>query len=284
MKTEATIKYLGAVLIYGTIGYFLHYINCASEFVVMCRGIIGSIFIFLVMLLKKDLPDFKAIKKNLPYLVVSGVCLGINWIFLFAGYEYAISITSLLNYIAPIIAVIVSVFLYKEKLSKKQIICVILAFLGIILLSGIFEEELTYDYHCFLYGFIAAIAFVVIMFANKKQKNIKPLDRTIVQLFISFLTVLPVVLIRKLVPVSLDDQSIRILIMLGIVHTGIAYILYFNSIDSLPMDKVAILGYVEPVLTIIIGTVVFKENMTLLGAIGAILILFSALYSEIRHK
>lgn len=283
MRTQATFKYLLSVIIYGTIGYFLHYVNCASEFVVMCRGLIGSIFILVVMIIKKDYPNLKSIKNNLLYLALSGVALGFNWIFLFAGYRYAVSITSLLNYLAPIIMIVISVFLYKEKLHKKQIICILMAFIGIVFVSGVFEDEASFDYHCFIYGFLAAIGFVVLLMCNKKLKNIKPLDKTVVQLFFSFLTVLPVVLIRKLVPTNLDPQSIRILLMLGILHTGIAYILYFNSIDVLPMHKVAILGYVEPVLSVLIGTLVFEENMTMFGAIGAILILFSALYNETKH-
>lgn len=283
MRTQATFKYLLSVIIYGTIGYFLHFINCASEFVVMCRGLIGSIFILIVMIIKKDYPNLKSIKNNLLYLILSGVALGFNWIFLFSGYRYAVSITSLLNYLAPIIMIVISVFLYKEKLHKKQIICILMAFIGIVFVSGVFEDEAAFDYHCFLYGFLAAIGFVVLLMCNKKLKNIKPLDKTVIQLFFSFLTVLPVVLIRKLVPTNLDPQSIRILLMLGILHTGIAYILYFNSIDVLPMHKVAILGYVEPVLSVLIGTLVFEENMTMFGAIGAILILFSALYNETKH-
>lgn len=284
MRTQATLKYLFAVIIYGTIGYFLHFINCASEFVVMCRGLLGSIFILLVMFFKQDYPNIKAIKNNLLTLVISGMALGFNWIFLFAGYEYAVSITSLCNYMAPIITVVLSIFLYKEKLNARQALCIVVAFIGIFLVSGVLEENAGFDYHCFLYGFIAAIGFVILVLCNRKLKSIKPLDKTVVQLFVSFLTVLPVVLFRHLIPTSLDRQSILILIMLGVVHTGIAYILYFNSIDVLPMHKVAILGYVEPVLSILIGTLVFGENMTLLGSIGAILILFSALYSEMSRK
>lgn len=284
MKNSATIKYLTAVIIYGTIGYFLHYVNAASEFVVMCRGLIGSIFIFLVMLIKKDLPNLKQIKNNLLMLVVSGVSLGLNWLFLFAGYRYAVAITSLCNYTAPIIVVIVSATIFREKFNTKQIICVLLAFIGIVFVSGVLDGEIVADIHCFIYGFLAAIGFVITVLCNRRMHDIKPLDRTVVQLFVSFLTISPVVLINSQIPTNLDTNSILILIMMGIVHTGIAYILYFSSIDTLPVHKVAILGYIEPVLSILIGTVIFKENMTFLGGIGAILILVSALINELSSK
>lgn len=284
MKTQKTLMYLAAVIIYGTNGYFLHYINCSSEFVVMCRGLIGSIFILLMMFISKNLPDLKSIKNNLLMLIISGASLGFNWLFLFAGYRYAVAITSLCNYTAPIIVVIISSLYLKEKLKTKQIVCIGIAFIGIVLISGLFDGEISSDIHCFTYGFLAAIGFVILVLCNKRIKDIKPLDKTVVQLFVSFLTVLPVVLTKHYIPASLDTNSLIILIMMGVINTGVAYILYFNSIDTLPAHQIAILGYVEPVLSILIGTIIFKESMTFLGGIGAILILGAALFNEISFK
>lgn len=283
-NTDKTIKYLTAVILYGTIGYFLHYVNAASEFVVMCRGLIGSLFILLVMFIKKDLPDLKAIKNNLIYLIVSGVALGLNWVFLFSGYKYSISISSLCNYTAPIMVVVISALFLKEKINRKQMICVLCSFVGILLVSGAFETQESTDMHGFVYGMLAAIGFVVLVLCNRRLKGIKPLDKTVVQLFVSFLTVLPYVLINHSIPTSLDRESILIILMLGIVHTGIAYIFYFGSIDTLPVSKVAILGYIEPVLSIITGVVFFKETLTVFGGVGALMILISALVSEMSHK
>lgn len=286
MKNSAdkTIKYLFAVILYGTIGYFLHYINAASEFVVMCRGLIGSLFILLVMFIKKDLPDLKAIKNNLLYLVVSGIALGLNWVFLFSGYKYSISISSLCNYTAPIMVVIISALFLKEKIKHKQAVCILCSFVGILLISGIFDSNEATDMNGFVYGMLAAIGFVALVLCNRKLKNIKPLDKTVVQLFASFLTVLPYVLANHSMPTNLDKDSLLLILMLGIVHTGIAYIFYFGSIDTLPVSKVAILGYIEPVLSIITGVVFFKEKLSILGGIGALLILVSAIVSETSNK
>jgi len=284
METRKTLMYLSSIIIYGTIGYFLHFINCASEFVVMCRGLIGSIFIFILMFIRNDLPDIRSIKANLKMLIISGASLGLNWLFLFAGYRYVVSITSLLNYTAPIIVVIILTFISKQKLTVKQIICIGVAFVGITLVSGLFDGGNNFDIHCFIYGFLAAIAFVILVLCNRKIENIKPLDKTIVQLFMSFLTVLPVVILKGDIPTILDTNSIILLVMMGVVHTGIAYILYFNSIDTLNPSKIAILGYIEPVLSVIIGVVIFKEELSLIGGIGAILILTAALASEIGKK
>lgn len=276
-----TIKYLIANTIYGTIGLFLHFVNTSSEFVVLCRGIIGSLFIILMKVLNKDYLDSKSIRSNLKLLVISGMALGLNWVFLFAGYRYAVAITSLCNYMAPIIIVLISSLLFKEKINNKQKLCVFLAFVGIILVSGVLNNNSLIDYHCVIYGLLAALGFVILVLCNRRLKDIKPLDKTVIQLFVSALTVLPYVIINNGFPSYLDVRSIILLIVMGVVHTGIAYILYFNSIDVLPVHKVAVLGYIEPVLSVLIGALVFNEYLGIAGIIGAILIIFSALFNEI---
>lgn len=283
-KSKATLRYLIAVIIYGTIGFFLHYVNASSEFVVLCRGTIGSLFIGLVMIVSKNLPDLKAIKKNIIPIALSGIALGLNWVFLFEGYRYGVAVASLCNYIAPIIVVIISSLFLKERLTKVQIVCVVSAFIGIILISGILDESSNVDYRCVVYGLLAAIGFVVLVLCNKKIKGIKPLDKTIAQLAISALTVLPYVIINDSFPKSLDLRSELILLCLGIVHTGIAYIFYFNSIDVLPTSKVAIFGYIEPVLSVLTGALIFDEKLSIFGVLGAFMILVSALINELLDK
>lgn len=284
MKSRETLRYLLAVIIYGTIGFFLHYVNASSEFVVLCRGTIGSLFIGLIMIVTKNLPNIKAIKKNIIPIVISGIALGLNWVFLFEGYRYGVAIASLCNYVAPIIVVIISSFFLKEKLTKAQIACVIAAFVGIVLISGIFDETSGVDYRCVMYGLLAAIGFVVLVLCNKRIRDIKPLDKTVAQLFVSALTVLPYVIIKDSFPKGLDLRSQLILLCLGIIHTGIAYIFYFNSIDTLPASKVAIFGYIEPVLSVLTGALIFNEKLSLLGILGAIMILLSALMNELLDK
>jgi len=281
---KPTLMYLVANFIYGTISFFLYYVNAESEFVVLCRGLIGSLFIILMMFITGALPDKNSIKANLKYLLISGAALGMNWVALFAGYRYGVVVTSLCNYMAPIIVTIITTFIYKEKMNIKQYLFILMAFVGIIFVSGILETTNYVDYHCLLYGLIAAIGFTLLVLYNRKLKDLKPLDKTASQLFISAMVVLPYVVINGSFPKSLDMLSMLFIFFLGVVHTGIAYILYFNSIDILPIHKVVIMGYIEPALSVIIGVIVFKETISILGAIGATLIISAAILSELSSK
>lgn len=275
------IKYIIAAVIYGTVGMFLRYVNLPSEIAAMCRGIIGSGFIFLYLKARHRSPDWAAIRTNLKWLVIGGISLGLNWIFLFAAYiQTTVAIASLCNYMAPIIVILIAPLVLKEQLDKRKMICVAAAFLGIVLVSGFWNGSVGNPSGVFL-GLAAAVFFVVIVICNRKLRGVPALDRVIVQLAVSALTILPYVLVRNLgTALTLDIRSVLIILILGFVHTGIAYCLYFSGMANLPVQSVAILGYLEPVVSVLCSAFFLREHMGISGWIGAVLILGAALVSE----
>ena len=281
MNSKAVIRYLCALFLYGTIGFFLHFIEYSSDFVVLCRGFFGSLLIGLVLYLKKEKIDTEAIRKNLFLMVLSGASLGFNWVFLFMGYRYGMAISSLCNYMAPIVVVVITAVFYKEKINWKQILCIITAFIGMLLLIGVFGNNEGIDIRCVICGSLAALGFIILVLCNRKLKGIKSLEKTLVQLFVSMTVVLPYVILNDSLPKHFDLLSVILVLVLGFVHTGLAYICYFSSIDVLPAQTIAVLGYLEPVLNVLIGALVFSEKIGVSGMIGAILILAASLGNEI---
>lgn len=276
-------KYIIAVVLYGTIGLFLRYVNIPSEIVAMARGILGSIFIFVYLKLNKQTININSIKNNFKYLLASGIFLGLNWIFLFSAYTHTtVAIASLCNYMAPIIVVLISPILLNEKLDKSKLIYVFIAFVGIILVSNIFNSEIGSIFGVIM-GLLAAMCFVGIVICNRKIKDINAYDKSIVQLAISAITILPYALIKNYgLNIEINTQSILIILMLGIIHTGFAYCLYFSGMTYLPVQSIAILGYLEPVVSILCSVLILHEDMSITGWIGAILILVSACISEMK--
>ena len=275
-----SLKYFISVFLYGTLGFFLAFIDVNSEFVVFCRGTFGCLFILVLLAIKKQKLDIEAIKKNFIYLVICGISLGLNEIFLFMGYKYAVSLASLGNYTAPITIIILSAILYKDKLSIKQVLCILASFIGIVCLTGVFSGNNS-DIRGLIFGLCGSIGFVTLVFMNKKLKDIGPYDKTIVQLLFSSFTTLPLIFINESYLISYDIKTISILLMLGIIHTGFAYCLYFDSINTLSPIKIAIIGYVEPVMSVLIGALFLNESMDTYAIIGTLLILGSAIISEL---
>lgn len=122
-----------------------------------------------------------------------------------------------------------------------------------------------------------------VILSNKFIKNISAIDSSITQLFIASLTLLPYVCYQNN-SWEMSSTSWFSLLILGIVHTGIAYLLYFASLQKLPAQRVAIFSYLDPVTAIILSTVILSEPMSLIQWVGAILILGSLFTSEVLKK
>ncbi len=275
------IKYVTAVVLYGAIAYFLRFVPLPSEIAVFCRGLIGSLFLLGVMAVRKQKPDREAIRENRKWLILSGILLGLNWIFLFQAYILTtVAVASLCNYLAPVIVILAAPPVLREKLDVRKLPFAAMAFLGIILISGIIGGEKA-EPKGVIAGLIGALCFVGIVLCNRKMGPVPAFDKALIQLAVSAATVLPYLLARNLgKPLAFDLRSVLILLMLGVVHTGVAYCLYFSGLSTLPVETVAVLGYLEPVVSVLTSVLLLREPLTLWGWIGAALILTAALLSE----
>lgn len=280
-KTYERLKYIMAVVLYGTIGMFLRYVSLPSEIVAMCRGLIGSLFIFTYMKVTYREIDSEAIRRNRKWLILGGICLGLNWVFLFSAYiKTTVAIASLCNYMAPVIVILIAPFVLHEPLDKRKLPCVILAFIGIVLVSGVWEETIG-SFSGIIMGLLGAFCFVGVIICNRKLKEISPLDKSLVQLVISVVVIVPFVLVNNLGrPLEIDLRSVLIVFMVGIINTGLAYVFYFSGMSTLPVHEVAILGYLEPVVSVLCSVIFLHEHMGVLGWIGALFIIGATLVSE----
>lgn len=283
-EQQARGQYITAVVLYGTIGLALHFIQAPSELVALCRGVIGTAVILLLFKSKGRSPDRQALRKNAGLLLLSGACLGLNWIFLFAAYRVTtVAIASLCNYMAPIVVVLIAPLVLKDRLNGKKLLCVAAAFVGIVLVSGLPENGLSgINRKGLLLGLLAAACFVGIVLCNKKIVGMDGLEKAAAQLFVSAVTVLPyVILANGGIPFPRDARSLLLIALLGVVHTGIAYIFYFNGMGKLPVQSLAVLGYLEPVISVLTSALILKEPMTPLGGLGAAMIVIAAAASEL---
>ncbi len=275
------IKFIAATILYGTIGMFLRFVILPSEAVALYRGIIGAIFILLYLHAHRQRLDVCAIRKNLIWLLLSGFGLGLNWIFLFAAYvNTTVAIASLCNYMAPIFVIILTPFVLKEKLDARKIPCILAALIGIVMVSGVIEGGIVGPVGV-AFGIAGACCFTGIVFCNRRLRDISAFDRALVQLAVSAVTVLPYVLLKNGGLPLPDFKSGMIVIMLGVLQTGVAYCLYFSGMAELPVQSVAILGYIEPVVSVLCSVLFLRESLGWYGWIGAVLIIAAAAVSEV---
>ena len=279
---KSKLSLIGAMVIFGTIGLVRRYIDLPSSFIALARAVIGTVFLLGVVALTKKTPDWAGIRKNGLVLVLSGAFLGFNWVFLFESYRYtSVATATLCYYMAPILVILASPLL-KETLSPRKLLCVGAALAGIVLVSGVADSGFdSGNLPGILFGLAAALFYACVMLLNKKIRLASAYDKTIVQLAVAAAVLLPYVLLTEdLSAAAFTPVSTVLLVTAGILHTGIAYALYFGAMGSLPAQTVALYSYIDPVLAIVISAAVLGEPMTVLGAAGAILILGAAFLSE----
>lgn len=274
--------------VFGTIGIFVRSIPFPSGFIAMARGFLGVAFLLLLNLFRRRHIDFAAVKKNIALLIASGAAIGVNWIFLFEAYNYtSVATATLCYYLAPVFVLLASPFVLKEKLTAKKIVCVLCALVGMVFVSGIAQSGVAgkNGLKGVFLGIGAAVFYSSVMLLNKKLRDINDTDRTIFQLFFAAVAVTPYVLLKE--NVAALDYSVKavfLLILLGVVHTGFSYTLYFGSVGRLPAQTTALFSYIDPALAILLSALVLREKLTLFGVIGAVLILGSTLFGEIDFK
>ena len=246
------------------------------------------IFLLLVVLVTKNKLSLKNIKNNLLILVLSGAAIGFNWIFLFEAYNYTTVATATLTYyLAPFFVMLASPFFLKEKLTLKQFICLIGALVGMVFVSGVIKNGIPEadEIKGILFGLGAALLYATVIVLNKKLKEISAYEKTIMQLGTAAIVVLPYTFLTEdISAIKFTAVPVILLLVAGIVHTGIAYTFYFNSMKDLKAQTVAIFSYIDPAVAILLSAFVLKEEMDIYGIIGAVLILGSAFISEINFK
>lgn len=277
---------IASMTIFGTLGIFVRNISVSSGELALYRAVLATLLIAVFLLLTKQQIPFSKIKKQVPLLLASGIAMGFNWIFLFEAYKYTtVSIATLSYYFAPVIVTIVCPIIFKEKLTGEQIVCFVMSTLGLVLITGIGNLSSGNDFVGILFGLGAAILYATVILLNKFIKNVEALHRTFLQFLSAIVILIPYVIMTS--GVTLETLNVIgwiNLLIVGLIHTGVTYCMYFSSLKELPGQKTVLLSYIDPLVAVLISVTVLGETMTLWQVIGGVLILGFTLWNEIAPQ
>lgn len=274
------MKYLASNLMFGMNGIVASYIAMSSYEIVLTRTLIGSLLLWIIFIGTRQKIHLLDHKKDLAFLVLSGISMGTSWMFLYEAYrQIGVGIASLAYYCGPVIIMMLSPLLFREKLTWQKN----LGFLGV--LAGMFcvnFEALTgggsvWGMVC---GIMSAVTYACMVIFNKKARRITGLENAMGQLSISFVTVAIFVFLKQGASLNLTHGSIVPILVLGIFNTGVGCYFYFSSIGHLPVQTVAIFGYLELLSAIVFAAIFLQESMSMIQMLGAILIIGGAAYGE----
>ena len=272
------------MMLFGTIGTLSRFIDMPSSIICLGRAACGVLIILLYLLIRGERPDYDAIGRNAGWLCLSSVMLCANWICQFEAFKYTtIATSTLCYYMQPVFYILAAAVVLKEKLSAKKMICIAVAFCGMILVSGVIQT----GFHISeLKGVIFAVSggffYAMVVLINKYMKDISTVDTTIVQLLLVTVIMTPYsALTGAFAEAHVTTVGIICLVVLGLLHTGIAYIIYFDAVNKLPAQTVGILSYIDPVVAVMLSAFFLHEPVTVYTIAGAVMILGATAVSEL---
>ncbi|MDC0705855.1 DMT family transporter [Priestia sp. AB] len=277
------IQFVLSMIIFGTMGLIVRYIDLSSSETALLSSSIGCLFLIVVLFMRKRTITWKLVKANGCILFFSGIALGGNWMFLYQAYDHTTLTNATLGYyFAPVFVMILSPFILKEQLPVKKIICIGIAIIGMLMIVGnVVSASGTEDLLGIFFGLLAAACYAALMLLNKFIRLMGRLEITIIQLGITALLLLPYVFLTEGFGVfEVFKSSVPFIIILGIVNTGIGFWLFFSGMEKLKGQSIAMLSYVDPFVAILISAVILREHMTIVQIIGGALLLGSTFISE----
>ncbi len=284
-KKIAMGKYVAGLLLFGLNGVIAEQINLPSYMIVFLRTLIGSAFLIAVFLLSRQRLNLKDIpKKQLIFLMLSGVSMGMSWIVLYEAYQRTgVGIASIAYYCGPVIVMLLTPFIFRQKTTAKQIVCFAVVIVGIFMtnLSDISTNADTFGLIC---GLLSAVFHALMVIFTVKAPDITGNKNSMIQLTVSFLTVAIFTIFSQKIVLPDSIPQWGWIVFLGIVNTGIGCYLYFSSISGLSVQSVSIIGYLEPLSSVVFAVILLGEPITVLQFFGVAMILAGAIVSEINFK
>lgn len=282
-KMNARLMLSVSMAVFGTLGLFTRKITVNSGELALYRAVLAAVLILVYLAITRQSINFKHIKREIPLLLASGVAMGINWILLFQAYKYTtVSIATLSYYFAPVIVTIVCPILFHEHLTKKQILCFCMSTLGLVMIIGIGKTgQVSSNITGILYGLGAAAFYAAVILLNKFIKNVTGIHRTLLQFFSAIIVLIPYVACSGGSHLgSLNSTGWICLLIVGLLHTGITYCMYFSALKDLSGQETAILSYIDPLVAVLVSVLILGESMTFSQVLGGAFILGFTLLNE----
>ena len=281
MRSTAFIKYISALLLFGLNGIVASNIPLNSYEIVFLRTLIGSVLLIILFLFSKGKFHIREYKKDTLFIVLSGIAMGTSWMFLYEAYkQIGVSLSSLIYYCGPVIVMVLSPLIFREKLTAPKLLGFGTVFVGIFLVNGnaAFNGSNSWGLFC---GAMSAVMYFFMVTLNKQSKKISGMENACLQLVVSFLTVAVFVGIKQRFIINVPTNAWVWILVLGIVNTGIGCYLYFSPLSKLPVQTVAVCGYLEPLSAVVFATVLLGEKMTFIQIVGAVFIIGGAMIGEL---
>ena len=274
--------YILSMLIFGTNGFLAAHIQLTGSQVVLLRTLLGGTMLTLLVLAQGGF-DREAVRSERKWLLLGGAALGANWVALFEAYRMLnVSLATLIYYVGPMLVLLLSPVLFGEKLTGRKIAAVCIVAVGLICISGSIAFG-GLSAAGLATAIVSALFYSSLIIFNKRIVRTSGMQTAAIELAVAFAVVLVYVLLTAGLPHP-EKAALPYILVIGLVNTGLAYLLYFSGLQKLPGQSVALISYVDPVSALLFSAVLLGETMTAVQVLGAVLIIGGAMFGELRKK
>lgn len=281
---KSFVKYLAALLLFGTNGIVASCIALESQEIVWFRTLFGSLLLVGIFVVTKRKLTCLLHKDQLLYLVLSGIAMAGGWLFVYEAYQrIGVSLGTLLYYCGPVFVMAASPVLFGERLTGKKLAGFAVVLVGLVLVNGLALHE-GMQLSGIMCGVGAAVTYAVMVYFNKRATNVDGFENSMIQLVVALVVVTVYVSATCGLDVQVPEGAWPAILMLGLVNTGLGCYWYFSSLGGLPAQTVAVVGYAEPLSAVVFSVILLGEVMLPLQMIGAACIIGGAMFCELAGK
>lgn len=267
---------LGLVLI-GTVGAAVLKSGLDPVTIVFWRSVIGTLFLLIWCFATGILPDRTLTRRNLLIGAVAGASLVLSWAAFFGGIILTtITTGTIIMHIQPFFILMLGALIWKQKVTRDQMAWLVAAFVGVVLASGLSLSSGAMD-HKWLLGvlitFGGAMLYAVTAVAGKALENQRGEITTLCQTVVGVLIFAPFVNFDLAIPMP----SWGWLAVIGVIQTGIAWVLIYSALPRVSTPLIAVLSFVNPLTAITTDWLFFGRVLGLAQGAGLVLIIVSTL-------
>ena len=274
---QGTLEMTAAMVIVGTIGGFVVLSGQPVLDVVFWRCAFGAAALLAVCAAKGLLRRELLRPRVLGLAALGGVAIVVNWLLLFAAYRHAsISVATAVYNTQPFILVGLGALLFKERPGPAKLAWLALAFCGVVLIVQT-RSDASYATGGYAAGILMALAaaffWAMAAIITKKLAGTPPHLIALIQVCIGTLMLAPLAHWSHL-PIGLTAWGS--LATIGLVHTGLVYVLMYSAVQKLPTHLQGSLSFIYPVVAILVDLVAFGHRLQLTQLLGVVVVLVAA--------
>ena len=275
------LAYIISLVLCGTSGIAAGFIHLSSYEIVLLRFGLASILLFIVYMVRfKGKFTFYRHKRSFFFLVLAGLILGVNVLFLFEAYQQVgVPLGILGDYCGPALVMLLSPILFHEQLTVRKLLAFAIVVVGVVLVNGpvFLEGSSGWGLFCCAMSGVTLGAMVV---CNKFSTEIQGLESSLLTFIICSAVIAVFVISRQGFTITIIPTDWPAILFMSLISTGIGNNLNISSMKHLPAQSVSVLGYLEPMTAVILSALILHQQMSPLQMVGAGCILGGAILCE----